>query len=53
MKTVTEIWLEALTEEQAKELLSHLIVCLNECDEDDMFGTEGWRHQFELEEEIP
>jgi hypothetical protein len=38
------ISIEKLTEEQAKELLQEIINKLDELDEDDYFGSEGWRH---------
>lgn len=39
-----------LTEDQAKDALRNIIAKLNELDEDDFFGTEGWRHFFGLDD---
>lgn len=41
--------IEKMTEAQAKEMLKNLISVLDDADGDDFFGTEGWRHQFGLE----
>jgi hypothetical protein len=41
---------DLLSEEGAKEYLKDLIQKLDEVDEDDFFGTEGWRHYFGLED---
>ena len=35
-----------MTEDQAKNILRNIIGKLNELDEDDYFGTEGWMHFF-------
>ena len=35
---------DKLSEEGAKEMLAELIAALDDVDEDDFFGTEGWRH---------
>lgn len=40
---------ELLSEEGAKEYLRNLIEKLDELDDDDYFGTEGWRHLLGLE----
>jgi hypothetical protein len=40
---------DKLSEEGAKELLKQIIEQLDELDEDDFFGTEGWRHFFGIE----
>ena len=40
--------IEDLTEEQAKKLLAKIVVTLDELDGEDFFGTEGWKHMFEL-----
>lgn len=37
---------DKMTEEAVRELLKELITRLNELDEDDSFGTEGWEHMF-------
>jgi hypothetical protein len=34
------------TEKQAKEILKMLIEKLDELDEDDYFGTEGWKDKY-------
>lgn len=44
-KTI-RINVEELTEKQAKEKLKELIEFLDEMDQEDCFGTEGWRYQF-------
>lgn len=44
-----DIAIEKMTEEQAKEWLEKLVNKLNELDNDDFFGTEGWQHFFGLE----
>jgi hypothetical protein len=43
--------IDDLTEEQAKNLLSQLVSKLDELDDEDFFGTEGWRHFFGIDEE--
>jgi hypothetical protein len=35
---------ENMTEKQAKETLQKIIEALDNLDEDDYFGTEGWKH---------
>ena len=44
MKNLINIPIDELTEVQAKHLLNRIIDCLDEADEDDIFGTEGWKH---------
>lgn len=39
-----------LSEEGAKKILKLLIAKLDECDEEDMLGTEGWRHFVGMED---
>ena len=46
--TIGEV--DLLSEEGAKEILRQLIFALDELDEDDFFGTEGWRHTLDIEE---
>ena len=41
--------IKKMTEKQAKELLEKIVDQLNEMDEEDYFGTEGWKHRFGLE----
>jgi hypothetical protein len=41
---------EEMTEEQAKKVLMTLIEKLDELDQEDFFGTEGWKHMFGLED---
>ncbi len=41
--------IDLLSEEGAKEMLRTLMEQLDELDEDDFFGTEGWRHRFGME----
>jgi hypothetical protein len=41
---------ELLSEEGAKETLRQIINWLDSLDEEDYFGTEGWRHTAGLEE---
>lgn len=41
---------DLMSEEGAKEYLRELIEKLDELDEVDYFGTEGWRHRFDLED---
>ena len=40
------ILIEELTEEQAKKLLQRLIDELDELDEEDYFGSNGWKYFF-------
>lgn len=44
------IEVEKLSEDQAKELLKDLIEKLDELDQEDFFGTEGWRHYLEFKD---
>jgi len=44
------ISIKKMTEKQAKELLEKIVIQLDELDEEDYFGTEGWKHRFGLEE---
>lgn len=46
--TVREV--ELLSEDGAKDLLIQIIEHLDLLDEEDFFGTEGWRHSFDIEE---
>lgn len=46
--TVREV--DLLSEEGAKEILVKIIEQLDELDDEDYFGTEGWRHRFNIEE---
>jgi hypothetical protein len=41
---------ELLSEDGAKDYLRELINKLDSLDEEDFFGTEGWRHYLGLEE---
>ena len=41
---------DMLSEEGAKDYLRDLIEKLDELDNEDFFGTEGWRHYFGLDE---
>lgn len=41
---------ELLSEEGAKEMLRDLIEQMDALDEEDFFGTAGWRHRFGYEE---
>ena len=36
--------IDKLTEEQAKEILTELVEKLDDMDNDDFFGSEGWKH---------
>ncbi len=45
-----EIDVEKMTGKQTKELLKRIIEKLDELDEDDFFGSEGWRHFFGMED---
>lgn len=47
---MTEREVDLLSEEGAKEVLRELIHKLDELDEEDFFGTEGWRHRFGMED---
>lgn len=42
--------IDKLSEQGAKDLLKQIIAKLDELDEEDCFGTEGWRHTFGLED---
>lgn len=44
-----KIKVEEMTEKQAKKYLELIINKLEELDEDDYFGTEGWEHFFGLD----
>ena len=39
-----------LTDSAVRELLEKIMNKLDELDEDDFFGTEGWKHTFEIED---
>lgn len=39
-----------LTEEAVRELLQQIVDRLDELDNDDFFGTEGWKHFFGVED---
>jgi len=41
---------DLLSEDGAKDLLRELIEKLDELDEEDYFGSEGWRHRLGLED---
>ena len=41
---------EELTGEAAKKLLAEIVKNLDELDEEDFFGSEGWRHYLGLED---
>jgi hypothetical protein len=41
---------DKMTESQAKEVLKMLIEKLDELDEDDYFGTEGWKYYLGFED---
>lgn len=42
-----EIEIDDLTEQQAKNRLSAIIQWLDELDNEDYFGTEGWKRAYE------
>lgn len=42
--------IDDLTESQMRDMLSQIVDKLDELDEDDYFGTEGWRHFFGIED---
>lgn len=42
--------IDDLTEEQTRNMLSQIVDKLDELDEEDHFGTEGWRHFFGIED---
>lgn len=44
--------LEGLTEERRLELFALLLVRLDEQEAEDFFGTEGWKHYLDVEEEF-
>ena len=44
------IEVDDMTEKQAKEMLKELIDYMNELDQDDFFGTEGWKHHMGYED---
>ena len=46
------IQINDLTGEQAKALLNKITLKLNTLDEEDFFGTEGWKHYLGLDKEI-
>lgn len=41
---------DKLSEQGAKEILKQIIAKLDDLDQEDYFGTEGWRHTFGLED---
>jgi hypothetical protein len=41
---------DLLSEESSKEYLRLLIEKLDEDDDEDFFGTEGWRHRYGFED---
>lgn len=43
--------LENISGSQAKEYLAHIVSVLDGLDSDDFFGTEGWRHFFNFDDE--
>lgn len=43
-------YIDKLSEEGAKKLLLEIIEKLDELDEEDFFGTEGWRFRLNLED---
>ncbi len=45
-----DIDIRKLTEKAKDELLQTLIDKMEELDQEDFFGTEGWKHFFGLEE---
>jgi len=45
-----EIQIDRMTETQAKDLLEKIVNHLDELDLEDYFGTEGWKHEFGLED---
>lgn len=47
---MSEREVELLSEEGAKDALRKLINWLDGLDEEDYFGTEGWRHSADMEE---
>ena len=47
---IININIDKLTERQAKELLIKIIQKLDELDQNDFFGTEGWKHRFGFED---
>lgn len=42
--------IDLLSEDGAKDYLANLINKLDDLDEEDFFGTEGWRHYLGLED---
>lgn len=47
---MTDREVELLSEDGAKSYLRDLIQKLDELDDEDYFGTEGWRHYLRLED---
>lgn len=47
MLEISEV--DKYTEKAAKDYLKQLIERLDELDQDDYFGTEGWRHTLNFE----
>lgn len=45
-----DIPISEMTEQQAKKMLTLIVDKLDELDCEDYFGTEGWKHQFGLED---
>lgn len=43
--------IQKLSEKDAKSLLKHIISKLDELDCEDYFGSEGWKHFFEIDED--
>jgi hypothetical protein len=45
-KTRGQRYVASLTEEAARDMLAELIDRMDEDDEQDLFGTEGWRERY-------
>lgn len=43
-------WVKKLSEKGAKEVLVEIIEKLDDLDDEDFFGTEGWRHYLGFED---
>lgn len=50
LKKEPDMDISKMTQKAKNDLLQHLVDKLDELDEQDYFGTEGWKHFFSVEE---
>jgi hypothetical protein len=44
MRKIDAAMIKAMSEDELRSTIAEMIDLLDEGDQDDMFGTEGWRH---------